>query len=76
MGNIFLKIDNDMNYPNLQKKKKNKYSNYRCILVKSIFSRIYDKVLKNVIEEEYRNSELKEQSEFRVARSCIDNIFP
>ena len=49
--------------------------NYRGITVTSTFSRIYGRILAKLVESEYKNMEMEEQSGFRAGRSCIDNIF-
>ena len=54
---------------------KRKSENYRGISVMSTFSRIYGRILAKLVESEYQNMEMKEQSGFRPGRSCIDNIF-
>ena len=41
----------------------------------STCSRIYGRILAKLLESEYRNMELEEQSGFRAGRSCIDNFF-
>jgi len=43
--------------------------------VTSTFSRIYGCILAKLVESEYKNMEMEEQSGFRAGRSCIDNIF-
>jgi hypothetical protein len=48
-------------------------SNYRGISVTSVMSRLYGKILRDLIEEE--NKEEEELSVFRTGRSCTDNIF-
>jgi hypothetical protein len=53
---------------------KRKCENYRGISVTSIFSRIYGRILAKLVESEYKNMEMEEQSCFRAGRSCIDNI--
>ena len=47
---------------------------YRGISVKSTFNRIYRRILAKLVESEYHNMEMEEQSGFRAGRSCIDNI--
>ena len=59
-----------------KKGRKDICANYRCISVTSSFSRLYGKILKNLVEEEYGPFEIEEQGGFRAGRSCIDNIFP
>lgn len=49
--------------------------NYRGITVTSTFSRVYGRVLRELIEEEYSNQDAEEQSGFRAGRSCTDNLF-
>ena len=48
-------------------------SNYRSISVTSVMSRLYGKILRDLIEEEDNDEE--EQSGFRTGRSCTDNNF-
>jgi hypothetical protein len=55
----------------IHKKGDKKCENYRGISVTSIFSEIYGRIL----ESEYENMEMEEQSGFRAGKSCIDNIF-
>jgi len=43
--------------------------------VTSTFSRIYGRILAKLVQLEYKNMEMEEQSGFRAGRSCIDNIF-
>jgi hypothetical protein len=54
---------------------KRKCENFRGIAVTSTFSRIYGRILAKLVESEYKNMEMEEQSGFRAGRSCIDNIF-
>jgi len=54
---------------------KRKCENYRGMSVTSTFSRIYGCILAKLVESEYKNMEMEEQSGFRAGRSCIDNIF-
>ena len=54
---------------------KGKCENYRGISVTNTFSRIYGHILAKLVESEYKNTEMEEQSGFRAGRSCIDNIF-
>jgi len=62
-------------YQKIHKKgDKRKCENYRGISVTSTFSRIYGCILAKLLELEYNNLEMEEQSGFRVVRSCIDNI--
>jgi len=48
-------------------------SNYSGISVTSVMSRLYGKILTDLIEEENKDEE--EQSGFRTGGSCTDNIF-
>ena len=50
-------------------------NNYRGISVTSTMSRLYGRILRNLIEEEYSSYEEEEQNGFRSGRSCTDNIF-
>lgn len=50
-------------------------NNYRGISVTSTMSRLYGRILRDLIETEYSNEEEEEQSGFRAGRSCTDNIF-
>ncbi|XP_044760773.1 uncharacterized protein LOC123318222 [Coccinella septempunctata] len=54
---------------------KSECQNYRCISVTSTFSRIYGKILRKIIEDEYDPYDIEQQSGFRAGRSCVDNIF-
>ena len=54
---------------------KRKCENYRGISVTSTFGRIYGRILAKLLELEYNNVEMEEQSGFRFGRPCIDNIF-
>lgn len=54
---------------------KNQCANYRGISVTSTFSRIYGRILRDLIEIEYSAEEEEEQSGFRAGRSCTDNVF-
>jgi len=54
---------------------KRKCENYRGMSVTSTFSRIYGRILAELVELEYKNMKMEEQSGFRAERSCIDNIF-
>lgn len=38
-------------------------------------SRVYAKLLRNIVETEYVPQEIEEQAGFRAGRSCIDHIF-
>lgn len=49
--------------------------NYRGISVTNTLSRLYGRILKELIEEEVSDSEEEEQSGFRAGRSCTDNVF-
>jgi len=51
-----------------------KRENYRGISVTSKFSRIYGRILAKLVELQYKNMEMEEQSGFRAGRSCVDNI--
>jgi hypothetical protein len=62
--------------PQIHKKgNKRKHENCRGISVTSTFSRIYGHILAKLVESEYKNMEMEEQSGFRAVRSCIGNIF-
>lgn len=50
-------------------------SNYRGISVTSTMSRLYGRIIRDLIEQEYMNKEEEEQSGFRAGRTCTDNIF-
>lgn len=52
-----------------------KCENYRGITVTSTFSRLYGRVLRDLVETEYELIEAEEQNGFRAGRSCMDNIF-
>lgn len=50
-------------------------NNYRGISVTSTMSRLYGRILRNLIEDDFRQNEEEEQSGFRAGRSCTDNVF-
>ena len=58
-----------------KKGKKNECNNYRGITVMNIFSRLYGKIIKYYLEEEYKNKEYEIQAGFRSGRSTVDNVF-
>lgn len=58
-----------------KKGKRDECSNYRCISVTSTLSRVYGKLLRNIIEAEYGPQEIEEQAGFRAGRSCVDHLF-
>ena len=49
--------------------------NYRGITVTSIFSRMYGRILKTFVEQEFTTLEIEEQAGFRTGRSTMDHIF-
>jgi hypothetical protein len=55
--------------------KKDEYENYRGITVLNIFSRLYGKIIKHFLEQEFSQIETEEQAGFRAGRSTIDHIF-
>jgi len=54
---------------------KRRCENCTGISVTRTFSRIFGRILAKLVELEYKNVEVAEQSGFRAGRSCIDNIF-
>jgi len=57
-----------------KKRGKKKCENFRGMSVTSTFSRIYGRILAKLVELEYKNMEMEEQSGFRAGRSCVNNI--
>jgi hypothetical protein len=55
-----------------KKESKEDCSNYRGISVTNVMSRLYGKILRDLIEEENKVEE--EKNGFRTGRSCTDNI--
>ena len=49
--------------------------NYGAISVTSTFSRLFGRIIRDLIETEYLDKEAKEQAGFRAGRSCNDNTF-
>ena len=49
--------------------------NYRAISVTSTFSRLFGRIVRDLIETEYIDKEAEEQAGFRAGRSCNDNDF-
>jgi len=72
-------IPNDWKIGNIsaiyKKGKKDEYENYRGITVLNIFSRLYGKIIKHFLEQEFSQIETQEQAGFRACRSTIDRIF-
>lgn len=58
-----------------KKGRKDQCENYRGIAVTSTISRIYGKIIKNKIENEYKDFEAEEQAGFRAGRSTIDHLY-
>jgi transcriptional regulator CtsR len=58
-----------------KKGKKDEYDNYRGITVLNIFSRLYGKMIKYYLDQEFAQIETEEQAGFRAGRSTIDHIF-
>lgn len=56
-------------------KKGPRCNNYRCISVTSVMGRCYDKVIKNIVEEECSPYDLDQQAGFKAGCSCVDHIF-
>jgi hypothetical protein len=56
-----------------QQESKKDCSNYSGISVTSVMSRLYGKILRDLIEEENKDEE--EQNGYRTGRSCTSNIF-
>jgi hypothetical protein len=48
---------------------------YWAISVTSTFSRLFGRIVRDLIKNEYSDKEAEEQAGFRVRRSCNDNIF-
>ncbi len=48
-------------------------NNYRAISVTSTFSRLFGRIIRDLIETEYLDKEAEEQTGFRARRSCNDN---
>ena len=58
-----------------KKGKKDEYENCRGITVLNIFSRLYGKIIKYFLEQEFSQIEIEEQAGFRAGRSTIDHVF-
>lgn len=58
-----------------KKGRRDQCDNYRGIAVTSSISRIYGKLIKNKIENEYKDIEAEEQAGFRAGRSTVDHLF-
>ena len=62
-----------LHFINTQKRKQKDCVNDRGISETSVMSRLYGKILRDLIEEDNKDEE--EQSGFRTGRSCTDSIF-
>jgi hypothetical protein len=49
--------------------------NYRAVSITSTFSRLFGRITRDLIENEYPDKEAEEQACVRVGRSCNDNTF-
>jgi hypothetical protein len=58
-----------------KKGKKDEYVNYRGSIVLNIFSRLYRKMIKYFLDQEFLQIETEEQIRFRAGRATIDHIF-
>nr|XP_018896775.1 PREDICTED: uncharacterized protein LOC109030332 [Bemisia tabaci] len=58
-----------------KKGKKDDLDNYRGLSVTGTISKIYGKILKAKIEEEWIHHEAEEQAGFRAGRSTVDHLF-
>ena len=58
-----------------KKGKKAEYENYRGITVLNNFSRLYGKIIKCLLEQEFPHIETEEQVGFRAGRSTTDHVF-
>jgi hypothetical protein len=58
-----------------KKGKKDEYENYRGITVLNIFSRLYGKIIKHFLEQEFSQLEIEEHTGFRAGHSTVDHIF-
>src|SRR5215469_12415975 len=65
-------MESCLHFINTRKGSKEDCNNYRGISVTSVMSRLYGKILRDLIEEESEDEE--EQSGFRTGRSCTDSI--
>lgn len=54
---------------------RDKCENYRGIAVTSTMSRMYGRLLRNKIEQEFKDHEAEEQAGFRVGRSTVDHLY-
>jgi hypothetical protein len=52
-----------------------KCDNYRAISITSTFSRLFERIIRDLIETKYKDKEAKEQAGFRAGRTCNDNAF-
>jgi hypothetical protein len=76
MMNIYIYVYIYIYISAIHKKGKNdEYENYRGITVLNIFSRLYGKIIKYFLEQEFSQIETEEQAGFRGGRSTIDHVF-
>ena len=58
-----------------KKGKKDEYENYRGITVLEKFSRMYGKIIKCLLEQEFSHIETEVQAGIRADRSTVDHVF-
>ena len=58
-----------------KKGKKDEYNNYRGITILNIFSRLYGKIMKHFLEQEFFPARNRRKAGFRAGRSTVDHIF-
>jgi hypothetical protein len=61
--------------PNFKHGDKKNCDNYPAISVTSNFSRLFGRIVRDLIENEYSNKEAEEQAGFRAGGLCNDNTF-
>lgn len=50
-------------------------NDYRRLSLTSTVNRVYGRIIRDKIEEEYQNQEEEKQCGFRSGRSCTENVF-
>jgi hypothetical protein len=68
-------LENRTYFSYLLKRKENEHESYRGITVLNNFSRLYGKIIKHFLEQEFSQLEIEEQAVFKAGRFPVEHIF-